>query len=227
MSNCTNTIPEHAIHASNGKPILFGPDGGAGTTARIVSEYLGYQLDPRAIGDGKCCLVPDGARTQKPLTVPERAIVEAFAWYFREYAPGLRRNEVVTIPKTINEGSLEDAFPDEASAYRFAEVAEHHFDVNAEVVETAAGWGVAVHDPDGLNAATMEQLRGVYRMITGDAVERLKKGGAEDAAPGTGRQGESRRAGRMQRIEDGIDAILARLGGNDGMAEFIATGRER
>ena len=225
---------KNAVCAPNGKPITFTDDEGwlAKRTADLIREYLDQNYSnvhgnlPN--GDIGYYLAPADPMREYHLSIPERAAIEALAWYCREYTEGLRRNTPVTLPKlihyeddyeVINTGASL-TFDDEARAYMLADVVERCFYCKAQVAETPAGWTVVVTDSeDRLNAETLTRLQGACRVLIDYTVEAAEECSASSnpefirrvPSPAAREAWQDRKAAQANRIEAGINAILARL----------------
>lgn len=219
MNTHQNHIPETAILDTQDKPVTFtGPDAiqAAQATIKALDEVMDFPMEAQCCDDA-VCLIPDKRFTiTKPLTIPERAIVAAFAAHFTKYAHGLKRDADIRLPKAVTSPSndvydevADVCFRSEARAYMFAEVAGHVFGLDAEVIETPKGngWLVAVSSPDGIDGDVFEQLRGACWITENYRLERLEDG--EDAAEGTGCLPSHKSAQRA--ILSRLDAILERL----------------
>ena len=243
--NTNEKAPDNAVCGPNGKPIAFPEDmwDDSVRVAGLVKERFDrdYMAKRGEDGDKQVYLVPVDPMAEKALTIPERAAVEAFAWYCREYSGGLKRNVSVTFPKIIHDRSdaksIVDeeplSFGDEGRAYMFAEVAGYCFPVDAQVIETPAGWAVTVsNEHSGLSAEELAHLQGACRVLMNFTVEAADGACASQSAvhkhhtpsPKIRQTWRDRKNSQMIRIEDGINAILAHLG--HPTADSIATGAE-
>lgn len=228
MDTVTKSVPENAVCGPNGKPIAF-PEDMRGDMLRVV--YLvkerfdrSYAVERGLDDDNQVYLVPVDPARERALTVPERAAIEAFAWYCREYIGDLRRNTSVTFPKIIHDRNEEPfSFCDEARAYMFAEVAESVFGVDTQVIETPAGWAVAVsNDRRGLNAEELAHLQGACRVLMGFTVEAADMVCASQSSnymrrtpdPESRAAWHDRKNAPLARIESALGEILSRLDQN-------------
>ncbi len=227
MSNNTN-FPKNAIRGLNEKPIAFVELEAAARAAALMRDYLGRNYREQCAEDGNSdyYLVPVDIHQDKGLTVPERAAVEALAWYCREYAGGLERGQSMTFPKIVHYESDAEAITDsplsfrnEGRAYMFAEVAERCFHCDAQVIETPAGWTVAVTWEAGLDARTLASLQGVCRVLLDYTVEAAFDASASTYPeqmhqipnPEAREAWHERKNAQADRIEAKLDALLANM----------------
>lgn len=217
----TNTNSEIIIRDTQDKPVTFtGPWAirAAKDTATAVEQVMGYRLDVREAG-GTWHLIPDTRfNSQDPLTVPERAIVAAFATYFSKYAVGLERDATVTIPRIVaasecnHDDMAEVGFKSEARAYAFAEVINRIFDYDAEPIAAPNGysWLVAISSAGNLDGGQYEQLRGACEVAKH---YRLKyaRDGADDAQDAPSQDYPDRNNDAQRAILTRLDAIMERL----------------
>lgn len=248
MSTSPQTTSTIVIRNIQGHPLTFAGRyaySAAQATIDAVKHSLNYRLDVRDAG-GSFNLIPDDRFNQKPLTVPERATVAAFAEYFHAHTVGMKRQSKASFPRIItpNESEpLQDVvFSDESRAYAFAEVAENVFSVTAEVVESQCGWLVTVSHPTGLTGEMLAELRGACRVLESYTVERAETAIGEfdlTPAPDVREAHQNRQKAPLARIEAALGEILARLDQSaamgtetlseavdDDLAQSIATGRE-
>lgn len=244
METNTKSIPDNAVCGPNGKPIAFPMDmrNDLARVAGLVKERFDRDyMTGRGADDDQVYLVPVDPMAEKTLTVPERAAVEALAWYCREYAGGLKRNVSVTFPKVIHDRSdaksIVDeeplSFGDEARAYMFAEVAGYCFPVAAEVIETPAGWAVVVSsERRGLNAEELAHLQGACWVLMNFTVEAAKGACASQSSdhmhhtpsPEARQAWHDRRKVPLERIESRIGEILSLVRQNAATAK--STGKK-
>ena len=231
------TFPNGAVCIPDGKPITI-PTWNHGATRHVVDlvrDFLDYNLEVHRHGDNDY-LVPPNALCQKLLTIPERAIIEAFAWYCREYTTGYKRDQSFTFPKLIH--SYSDAaivnteeplsFGDEGRAYMFADVVEYSFGFEAQVIDLPAGWRVVVSGEGGLDADTVTPLQGVCRALMSYTVTSAEPAFASNISacsyhtpsPESRQACHDRQNAPLERIESAIGEILSRLD------QIAATGQE-
>lgn len=206
----------------------------------LVREFTGREIDYNhwVTNDGLMCVeyaLED--ENDNPLTIPEKAVVAAFAWYCKHYTQGLKRREKVTFPKIIH-SQTDDAtrnfqlpmtFASEERAYMFAEVAENCFEVSAQVIETPAGWAVvASHsnkeslqvDDNGISAETLAMLQGACRVLCTypigamDDVEADPMRKERQESPEARQAWQERHSAPLTRLESLVGEILARLDQN-------------
>ena len=217
----------------SGKPILFERLGDVNRCVALVEEYLGYRLttDER-IDDGCFGLIPSSKVHQYALSIPERASIAALAWNCREYGIGLKQGETITMPVVTAFDDTDCFFQDEGRAYMFAKVVETTFELEAQVVGTLHGWNVVVGCPDTpLDGEVLAQLRGACLVLMDYPVGDYDytSCGCEVHPDDDAREAwHIRKNAQAQRIEDGINAILSRLGhpATQDIADSIATGAE-
>ncbi len=230
-----NTI-SNLVCDPRGKPILFERLGDADHCIALVDEHLHHKLTHERLDNNCHGMIPDPEFNQRVLSIPERASVATLAWHCREYGKGLKRGESITMPVINAAEDIESAFVDEGRAYMFAQVVETVFEHDAQVVSNSLGWTVVVGHPDiPIDGETVSQLRGACRVLMDYPI-----GGYDDAfggnipheiypAPAAREAWYTRKNAQVQRIEDGINAILAHLGhpaAHDDVADSVTAGAE-
>lgn len=214
-------VPGNAICDTQDRPIaITGVSAyrAATATTDAVRDAIGYHAS-YIPGKEAYHLVPDNRFNQKPLTIPERAVIAAFAGHFAKFTTGIERDRVINFPKVITPPDCDVydsnavGFASEARAYRFADVVQHTFCLDAMVVETPAGgrWLVAVSAPGGIDAATLEQLSGACRLAEEYRLEPTAD--TPDANPATQSPVHPDNAfhGPLTRIEAALTQIIDRL----------------
>lgn len=229
MNTVTN-VPENAVCGLDGNPILLDAERGRADVIEWVNEYLGRRLDYSG-GTGNATPIYLSDRGKGPLTTPERAVIEAFAWFSATYMKSLRRDTELIFPRIIHsvadESVIEEeqfTFADEARACMFAGVVENTFCANAEVIETPHGWVVAVTERVGpFEMRDIHQMEGACQLlcdytVTPAAAASCNAGNEpkKQSSPEARRAWREHKDARAQRIEDKLDELLARLNGDAG-----------
>lgn len=181
--------------------------------AQVLSELFGKKIEFDSPEDDKFWF-----RSPFTLTYPERFALEILNRYFDSYSPGIRREGGrAAFPTDLAVIATPFEWESEAEAYEAAEVLQDVFDLVVDVTATGTGYAVVIEDGGSeLTGDYCERLAGVCMVLRRYSVARKPNAWSGEGDNDRDHMAWQKRIGerytQQQRIEDGINAILAHLG---------------
>lgn len=163
-----------------------------------------------------------------PLTIPERHTLDTMNTYFESNYPGFCcEDDWVYFPEAMKPYIAPANYEDERDAFEAAEVLTAITNMESRVVATDEGFAVALHDTDGdlTDCDALYVIGAVHVLEKFHCVRKLKEqfridDNDSDSTPW--QRSVAERFTQQQRIEDGINAILAHLGHPGGVTPSAA-----
>lgn len=214
------SYPERRIVRDPHDRAIICTNGWQEHIATVMTGMLGRKIERMdvTIGDRKASIFNSDAS----VSVPERHSLVTMNRYFDEYRPGLHAKDCdINLPYALHAIAAPVNFLNEADAYELAAAIEEAFNADSvDVARTDEGYTVVVRDDGGdLNGWASERIAGITGVVEAFSLTPKRKVSFEISGGEEARYGSSlwqlrvtERHTQQQRIEDGINAILASLG---------------
>ena len=176
---------------------------------------LGRKIEALKLSNGDEKIIVFTSR--QSLTVPERHTLDTMNAYFESNYPGFTCDgEWVLFPEAMTPYAAPAEYENEDDAFEAAEVLSSVSGMDSKVIESGNGYAVVLHDRFGdMTDINALWIIGAVEVLQNFHCTRKEKPQSRidgNNGPSAWQRRTVKRYNQQQRIEDGINAILAHLG---------------